>query len=203
MSNQAGVVALQFLSLHQEPADISSIVIHETHCVPQIKYQEAGGDKQRGHTVVTPGTGPCTKGYLAMDTKPMHPSHRRHFKIHIIPSCKLQRPHSLVYVRLLSALSCLQVASNNVYFLSSLFYEIRPKVPTVSHFNPVQWRSTLLLVVLCGCSLGSCYYMKIQLTSSTYPTSQEKKWHKPSTYPQAPGSPFQFAHQFVGGMLSF
>ena len=81
-----------------------------------------------------------------MDTKLMHPSHGKHLEIHIIPNGKLQGPSSLVYIGFLSALSCLQTTLNNDDLFSSLFDEIGPKIPMVSHFNPVQWRSTLLPV---------------------------------------------------------
>ena len=60
-----------------------------------------------------------------MDTKPMHPSHRRHLEIHIISHSKLQKPPSFVRIRLLSALSYLQVTLNNAYLLLSCFDEVK------------------------------------------------------------------------------
>ena len=61
-SNQARGEFLQFPHLHQGPTNISSIAIHETHCVPQIKYREAGDDKQLGHTTPTPYKDPHIEG---------------------------------------------------------------------------------------------------------------------------------------------
>jgi len=61
-SNQARVEVLQFLQLHQVPVDISSTVRRETHHVPSIKYQEAGDDKQLGHTMPTPCKDPQIEG---------------------------------------------------------------------------------------------------------------------------------------------
>ena len=129
-----------------------------------------------------------------MDTKPMHPSHRRHLEVHIIPNFKLQRPSLLVCIGFLSALSYLQMTMNNADLLSSFFDEIRSKISMVSHFNPVKWCPTFfhieLQMVPYECSLDSYYCKKIQLTLGIHPTSQEKKWHKLSTCPRAPGSPF-------------
>ena len=87
-----------------------------------------------------------SRSYLAMDTKPMHPSHRRHLEVHIIPNCKLQRPSSLVRINFLLALSCLQMTLNNADLLSSFFDEIRSKISTGSHFNLVKWCPTFLSI---------------------------------------------------------
>ena len=76
----------------------------------------------------------------------MHPSHRRHLEVHMIPNYKLQRPSLLVRISFLLALSCLQVTLNNAHLLMSLFDEIRPKISTVSYFNLVSWCPTFLSI---------------------------------------------------------
>ena len=86
------------------------------------------------------------RGQLSPDTKAMHPSHGRHFEIHMITNFKLQGPSSLVPISFLTTLSCLQMALNNTNLLSSFFDKIRPKISVVTNFNPVKWCSTFLAI---------------------------------------------------------
>ena len=142
-----------------------------------------------------------------MDTELMHSSHRRHLEVHIISNFKLQRPSTLVYIGFLLALSCLQMTLNANDLLTSLLDEFWPKVSTVSHFKPIKVASCIsfhieLQMVPCECFLGSYYYRKIQLTLGIHSTSQEKKWHKLSTYLLVLGLPFLFGYQSRGDRLN-
>jgi hypothetical protein len=94
MSSQAGGEVLQSPQLHQELANISSIEIRETHCVPPIKYLEVGDDKQPSHTFPKPCKGPHIEGLACQ-------GHQTD------ANCKLQRSSSLVHISFLSALRCL------------------------------------------------------------------------------------------------
>ena len=78
-----------------------------------------------------------------MDTKPMHSSHRRHLEVHIIPNFKLQRPSLLVGIGFLLTLGCLQMTLNKNDLLPGFLDEFWPKVSSISHFDPVEWRPTL------------------------------------------------------------
>ena len=137
----------------------------------------------------------------------MHPSHGRYLEIHMITNFKLRWPSSLVRISFLMTLSYLQMALNNIDLFSSFFDKIRPKISTVTYFNPVKWCSTFSSIQsFKGCHMNAFLIAIVVRNSAKFKHSfhfSGKKWHKLSTYPQVPDLPFLFGCQFADDKLNF